>query len=93
MSLDTWRVQKHFGLSHPKGGDFFLIRYFHVDYACYKVDRKSTSGTCQFLSQSLVLWRSKKQNLVALSIAVAHYIAAGACCAQLLKIMQQLRDL
>jgi len=32
-----------------KRGDFFLIRYYDADYTGYKVDRKSTSGTCQFL--------------------------------------------
>jgi hypothetical protein len=31
------------------------------------VDKKSTSGTCQFLGRSLVSWSSKKQNSVALS--------------------------
>jgi hypothetical protein len=31
-----------------------------------------------------VSWSSKKQNCVALSTAEAEYIAAGACCAQLL---------
>jgi len=59
----------------------------------YKLDGKSTSGTCQFLGQSLVSWHSKKQNSVALLTAEAEYIAAGACCAQLLWIMQQLYDL
>ena len=51
------------------------------------------SGTCQFLGPSLVSWHSKKQNSVALSMAEAEYIAAGACCAQLLLILRQLRDL
>jgi hypothetical protein len=40
------------------------------------VNRKSTSGTCQFLGRSLVSWASKKQNSVALSTAEAEYIAA-----------------
>jgi len=73
----------------PKGEDFLLI----ANYVGCKVDRKSTSGICQFLGQSLVSWHSKKQNLVALSTVEAEYIVAGACCAQLLWIMQQLRDL
>ena len=79
---------KNFGLWYPKGGDFSLVGYSGADYAGYKVDRKSTSGTCQFLGPSLILWHSKKQNVVALSIAEADYIATGACCAQLLWIMQ-----
>jgi hypothetical protein len=55
-------------------------------------DRKSTSGTCEFLGRSLVSWSSKKQTSVALSTAEAKYVAAGQCCAQLLWIRQTLRD-
>jgi hypothetical protein len=39
-----------------------------------------------------VSWSSKKQNSVALSIAEAEYVAAGACCAQLLWMKQTLKD-
>jgi hypothetical protein len=81
-----------FGLWYPKGSTFDLIRYSDADYAGCKIDRKSTSGTCQFLGRSLVSWASKKQNIVALSIADAEYIATGHCCAQLLWMRQTLRD-
>jgi hypothetical protein len=63
-----------------------------ADWAGCKIDRKSTSGTCQFLGRSLVSWASKKQNSVALSTAEAEYIAVGHCCAQLLWMRQTLRD-
>jgi len=56
------------------------------------VDRKSTSGGCHLLGCSLVSWSSKKQNSVALSTAEAEYIAAGACCAQILYMKQSLLD-
>jgi hypothetical protein len=46
-----------------------------------KVERKSTSGTCQLLGRSLVSWSSKKQNSIAPSTVEAEYIAAGSCCA------------
>ena len=72
---------------------FLLFGYSDANYAGYKVDRKSTSGTFQFLGPSFVSWHSKKQNAVALSTVIAEYIVTGACCAQLLWIMQQLRDL
>ena len=72
------------GLWYPKGSSFDLLGYSDSDYAGCKVDRKSTTGTCQLLGRSLVAWSSKKQNSVALSIAEAEYVAAGACCAQLL---------
>jgi hypothetical protein len=71
-------------LWYPKGSTFDLIGYSDIDYAGCKIDRKSTSGTCQFLGRSLVSWASKKQNSVALSTVEAEYIAAGHYCAQLL---------
>jgi hypothetical protein len=37
------------GLWYPKGSHFELLGYSDSDYAGCKVDRKSTSGTCQFL--------------------------------------------
>jgi hypothetical protein len=57
-----------------------------------KINRKSTSGTCQFLGRSLVYWASKKQNSVALSTAEAEYIVVGHYCVQLLWMRQTLRD-
>jgi hypothetical protein len=71
---------------------FDLIGYADSDYAGCKVDRKSTSGTCQFLGRSLVSWSSKKQTSIALSTAEADYVAAGQCCAQLLWMKQTLQD-
>jgi hypothetical protein len=71
-------------LWYPKGSTFNLLGYSDSDYAGCKVGRKSTSGTCQFLGRSLVSWSSKKQNSVAISTTEAEYVAAGACCAQLL---------
>jgi hypothetical protein len=56
-----------FGIWYPKGSTFDLIGYSD--------DRKSTSGTCQFLGRSLVSWSSKKQTSVALSTAEAEYVA------------------
>ncbi|KAG8068859.1 hypothetical protein GUJ93_ZPchr0005g15577 [Zizania palustris] len=61
----------HIGLWYPKGAKFKLIGYSDSDYAGCKVDRKSTSGGCQFLGRSLVSWASKKQNSVALSTTEA----------------------
>jgi hypothetical protein len=81
-----------FGIWYPKGYTFDLIGYSDSDYAGCKVDRKSTSGTCQFLGRSLVSWSSKKQTSVALSTVEAEYVAVGQCCAQLLWMRQTLQD-
>ena len=56
------------------------------------MDRKSTSGTCQFLGTSLVSWSSRKQASVALSSTEAEYVAAASCCSQILWMKQTLQD-
>jgi hypothetical protein len=71
-------------LLYPKGSTFDLIGYSDSDYVGCKVDRKSTSRTCQFLGRSLVSWSSKKHTFVALSTVEAKYVATGQCCTQLL---------
>ena len=89
------RYLKHtlsIGLWYHKGAIFELVGYSDSDYAGHKVDRKSTSRGCHLLGRSLVSWSSKKQNSVALSTAKAEYIAAGACCAQILYMKQTLLE-
>jgi hypothetical protein len=57
------RYLKHtqnIGLWYPKGAKFELIGYSDSDYAGCKVERRSTSDTCQLLERSLVSWSSKK---------------------------------
>ncbi|CAM8951713.1 unnamed protein product [Rhodiola kirilowii] len=77
-------------LRYLKGTDDLCL--FYPDYAGCKTDRKSTSGMAQYLGSCLISWASKKQSSIALSTAEAEYIAAAACCAQLLWIRQQLSD-
>jgi hypothetical protein len=80
------------GLWYPKGAKFELIGYSDSDYTGCKVERRSTSGTCQLLGRSLVSWSSKKQNSVALLTAKAEYIAACSYCAQIFWIKATLND-
>ncbi|XP_047309908.1 uncharacterized mitochondrial protein AtMg00240-like [Impatiens glandulifera] len=42
------------GLWYPNDSSFNLISYANANYASCKVDRKRTSGTCQFLGDTLV---------------------------------------
>ena len=79
-------------LFYPKTDVYDLKGYSDVDYAGDLVNRKSTSGMVQFLGSCLVSSCSKKQNIVALSTAEAEYVAAAACCSQMLWIKQQLGD-
>ena len=83
---------QNLGLWYPKKSSLELIGFSNADYASSKTDRKSTSGTCQFLGHMLVSWSSKKQTSIALSTAEAEYIAVGSCYAQILWIKQELSD-
>ena len=80
------------GIWYPRESGFNLLGYTYSDYAGSVVDRKSTSGSCQFLGSRLISWYSKKQQTVSNSTAEAEYIVAGSCCAQILWIRNQLRD-
>ena len=80
------------GLWYPHSNSFNLTGFSDADYAGSKIDRKSTSGTCQFLGPCLVSWSSRKQNSVAISTTEAEYVAAGSCCAQILWMRQTLQD-
>jgi hypothetical protein len=68
------RIMRHLvltpnlGLWYPKGSRFELLGYLDADYARCKVDRKSTSETCQFLGWLLVslsypILRKQKRSL------------------------------
>nr|GFA84851.1 ribonuclease H-like domain, reverse transcriptase, RNA-dependent DNA polymerase [Tanacetum cinerariifolium] len=57
-----------------------------VDVHTYSLDRKSTTGGCQFLGCRLISWQCKKQTVVATLSTEAEYVAAANCCAQVLWI-------
>jgi len=80
------------GLWYPSDVSLNLVGYSNFDFVGYKIDKKSTSGTCHLLGSSLISWHSKKQACVALSTVEAEYIAAGSYCAQSLLIKQKLSD-
>nr|GEV18748.1 hypothetical protein [Tanacetum cinerariifolium] len=82
----------HLGLWYPKDSRFNLVAYSDSDYARTSVDRKSTTGGCQFLRCRLISWQCKKQTIVATSPIDAEYVAAACCCVQVLWIQNQLLD-
>nr|GFA20315.1 putative ribonuclease H-like domain-containing protein [Tanacetum cinerariifolium] len=71
---------------------FDLVAYSDSDYTGASLDRKSTTGGCQFLGRGLISWQCKKQTVVATSSTEAEYVAAASGCAQLLWIQKQLLD-
>ncbi|GJR40839.1 putative ribonuclease H-like domain-containing protein [Tanacetum coccineum] len=80
------------GLWYPKDSPFDLVAYTDSDYAGASLDRKSTTGGCQFLGCRLISWQCKKQTVVANSTTEAEYVAALSCCGQVLWIQNQLLD-
>jgi spore germination protein GerM len=49
-----------FGLLYSTSSSLALHGFSDADFAGCRLDRKSTSGTCQFLGSSLVSWSSRK---------------------------------
>ncbi|GKC96286.1 putative ribonuclease H-like domain-containing protein, partial [Tanacetum coccineum] len=68
--------QPKLGLWYPKDSPFDLEAYSNSDYAGASLDRKSTTGGCQFLGSKLISWQCKKQTIVANSTTEAKYVAA-----------------
>nr|GEV63428.1 copia protein [Tanacetum cinerariifolium] len=71
---------------------FNLVAYSDSDYARASLDRKSTTGGCQFLGYRLISWQCKKQTVIATSSTEAEYVANASCCAQVLWIQNHLLD-
>ncbi|GJR24644.1 putative reverse transcriptase, RNA-dependent DNA polymerase [Tanacetum coccineum] len=80
------------GLWYPRESSFDLEAYSDSDYARANLDRKSTTGGCQFLRSRLISWQCKKQTIVATSTTEAEYVAVASCCRQVLWIQNQMLD-
>ncbi|GJU16690.1 ribonuclease H-like domain, reverse transcriptase, RNA-dependent DNA polymerase [Tanacetum coccineum] len=81
-----FRYLKHqpkLGLWYPRDSPFELEAFSNSDYAGASLDRKSTTGGCQFLGRRLISWQCKKQTIVANSTTEAEYVAAAHCCGQI----------
>ncbi|GJT61878.1 putative ribonuclease H-like domain-containing protein [Tanacetum coccineum] len=53
--------QPKLGLWYPKDSPLTLEAFSNSDYAGASLDRKSTTGGCQFLGSRLISWQCKKQ--------------------------------
>ncbi|GJY02440.1 putative ribonuclease H-like domain-containing protein [Tanacetum coccineum] len=84
--------QPKLGLWYPRDSPFDLEAFSDSDYAGASLDRKSTTGGCQFLGKRLISWQCKKQTIVANSTTKAEYVAAANCCGQVLWIQNQMLD-
>ncbi|GKB76962.1 putative ribonuclease H-like domain-containing protein [Tanacetum coccineum] len=84
---------------HPKLGLWYLIdspfdleAFSDSDYVDASLDRKSTTGGCQFLRRRFISWQCKKQTIVANSTTEVEYVAAANYCGHVLWIQNQLLD-
>ncbi|GJV19615.1 putative ribonuclease H-like domain-containing protein [Tanacetum coccineum] len=77
-----FKGQSKLGLWYPIDSPFDLEAFLDSDYASASLDRKSTTGGCQFLGKRLISWRCKKQTIVANSTTEAEYVAATNCYGQ-----------
>nr|GEW89471.1 ribonuclease H-like domain, reverse transcriptase, RNA-dependent DNA polymerase [Tanacetum cinerariifolium] len=72
--------QPKLGLWYLRDSLFDLESYSNSDYARANLDRKPTTGGCQFLGRRLISWQCKKQTIVATSTTEAEYVATANCC-------------
>ncbi|GJV40978.1 ribonuclease H-like domain-containing protein [Tanacetum coccineum] len=84
--------QPKLGLWYPRDSSFDLEAFSDSDYAGASLDRKSTTGGCQFLGKRLISWQCKKQTIVANSTTKAEYVATSNCCGHVLWIQNQMLD-
>ncbi|GJV74841.1 hypothetical protein Tco_1506425 [Tanacetum coccineum] len=56
------------GLWYPRDSPLDLEAFSDSDYGGSNLDRKSTTGGCQFLGQRLISWQCKKQTIVLLGV-------------------------
>nr|GEW13123.1 hypothetical protein [Tanacetum cinerariifolium] len=78
------------GLWYLKDSLFDIVAYSDSNYTGASLDRKSTTGGCQFLGCRLISWQCKKQIVVVTSSTEAEYVAGASCCAQVLWIQNQI---
>nr|GEW24673.1 hypothetical protein [Tanacetum cinerariifolium] len=60
-----------------RDSQFDLEVYSNNYYVGANLDRKSTTGGCQFLGMRLIVWQCKKHTIVATSNTKAEYVAAA----------------
>ncbi|KAK2455259.1 hypothetical protein QL285_002731 [Trifolium repens] len=76
-----------------QGPPYSLRAYSDADWATDQDDRRSVSGSCIYLGPNLIVWSSKKQQLVARSSREAEYRSMANTAAELLWIQSLLGEL
>ena len=80
MSRESFATyNRDFGLFYKKGEKSNLLGFIDSDYIGDLDDRRSTSSYVFMLGIATVLWLSKKQPIVTLSITEAKFVTTCAC--------------
>ena len=80
-------------LLFPSTSSLELCAYSDADWAGDSTDRKSTTGFCVFLGDSLISWKSKKQQVVSRSSTEAEYRAMASTTSEIVWLRWLLADL
>ena len=82
-----------YGLHYSATSSLILRAYSDADWAGDPSDRRSTTGFCIFLGDSLISWRSKKQTLTARSSTESEYRALADTTSEILWLRWLLADI
>lgn len=88
---------QNFGLKYVKSNksnnNIIISSYVDADFANNVFDRKSISGFLINVYDNIVLWKCKKQSVVALSSTEAEYVSLSACVTECIFIFALLCDI